>query len=294
MRLVAGLLLVLAALLKFGEVGYVAATSLPASPNAHWLPIQAGLEFGAGLLVLSGVYWRQVRWLTLLLFLAFALYSLILALNGAASCGCFGPIEIHPWWTLVLDVAVVLGLLFSNRQPSIHTVDESPVQWPPATTWPSVTIAIAGLAIMATALVVWQGNRQSASAGNLSQSTAGDVVILNPTDWIGQPLPIAKLIDVDLSHGEWIVLLHRHDCPECQAAIRRYERLASESSDQRVALVEVPPYGEADDTTPSCRIARLSDERTWFVTTPVEIQLVDGMVVSATRDLPALPVFERR
>lgn len=40
--------------------------------------------------------------------------SLYLALAGQASCGCFGQIVVHPWWTFALDGAVVAALLFGR------------------------------------------------------------------------------------------------------------------------------------------------------------------------------------
>jgi hypothetical protein len=79
-----------------------------------FLPIQIGVELGFGLLVLSGLYWNRLRGLLIVLFVGFAGYSLYLATNGATTCGCFGPLRIHPWWALFLDVAVVLGLVVSS------------------------------------------------------------------------------------------------------------------------------------------------------------------------------------
>jgi hypothetical protein len=40
--------------------------------------------------------------------------SLYLAVEGQASCGCFGKVEVSPWWTLALDVGILAILLVSR------------------------------------------------------------------------------------------------------------------------------------------------------------------------------------
>src|SRR3954469_22948476 len=113
MRWTAGLLLVGAAVLKAAQLVNEPSTAF-VHPLGHlFLPVQIGLEFALGLLVLSGVYWRVMRWLILSVYAGFAGYSVYLAINGAASCGCFGALHIHPWWTFLLDAVIALGLWIS-------------------------------------------------------------------------------------------------------------------------------------------------------------------------------------
>ena len=107
-------------------------------------------------------------------------------------------------------------------------------------------------------------------------TTSGNLVILEPEKWIGQKLPIAEFTDADLSNGEWTVVLHRHDCPACQEAIPHFEQLALMG--RRVALIEIPPYGYSPSGGSACFCCRLKDDQEWFVETPVEIQLLDGVV----------------
>jgi hypothetical protein len=123
-----------------------------------------------------------------------------------------------------------------------------------------------------------------------SETSAGDLVVLEPEQWLGMPFPISEYIDANLSEGAWIVLFHRHDCPDCQEATPQYERLAHS---RRVALVEVPPYGHELVGTGRARHARLRNDRNWFIQTPVEVQLNDGVVVSASTKLPAIAALER-
>jgi len=285
MRWIVGVLLIGAAALKAIELLSEPAVALTSPVGPWFLSAEVGVELGIGLLMLSGLYWRQVRWLALLLFTAFAAYSLSLALGDAASCGCFGSLKVHPWWTFMLDVAIVLGLVVAvwngRRDPPLERTWQAPF----LANRKTAIVAIAGLSVLSAAVLVRCAASRTATAGDLF-STAGELVILEPDQWVGQKLPIAAFIDLDLSQGNWIVLLHRHDCPDCQAAVPRYEEFAIE---QQVALVEVPPFGESHaETNGVAQRGRLSDDREWFVQTPVEIQLSDGIVTSASTKLPAL------
>ena len=117
----------------------------------------------------------------------------------------------------------------------------------------------------------------------------GDLYILEPETWIGQLFPLREHIDIDVSQGNWVLLMHRHDCPKCQEAIPRYEQLAMLGPNDQVAIVEVPPHDTLHETLSDyCLVGRLSDDRDWFVETPIEIRLADGLVVSASTDLPFL------
>jgi hypothetical protein len=97
---------------------------------------------------------------------------------------------------------------------------------------------------------------------------------------------------INVGEGRWILLLYHHDCPHCQEALPQYERLAANQSvvgsDQRVALVETPPFESATPHIEGIFHARLTDAHEWFVQTPVEIQVENGIVVSASLDLPAV------
>jgi hypothetical protein len=51
-----------------------------------------------------------------------------------------------------------------------------------------------------------------------------------------------------------------------------------DTSAETIALVEVPPFGDFHPGEAACIYGRLSDDREWFVQTPVEIKLRDGIV----------------
>jgi len=276
MRIVAGLLLVGAAILKAVEL-ISGPTATMVLPFGRFLTVQTGFEFVIGLLVLSGVYWRKLRWLIVLLFSTFAAYSLHLAVNGAASCGCFGPVSVSPWWTSMLDLAVVFGLVVSSIHKS--SIGSDPIGSRTALIAVQRKLLFVALAaiVVVTALLTRSIERRTAAARGLS--TTGDLVILEPDQWVGKKLPIADFLDADLSRGKWLAVLHRHDCPVCQEVLPLYEQRALIG--EQIALIDIPPYGRSPHLESTCLNCRLKDDREWFVQTPVEIELQDGIVVTA-------------
>jgi len=89
-----------------------------------------------------------------------------------------------------------------------------------------------------------------------------------------------------LAEDEWIVVLYHLGCASCQEAIPKYEKLARQSAEHagspRVALIEVPAYGEAKSVRlPSdvpWVLGRLSKQKEWFVETPTVLLLRNGLV----------------
>jgi hypothetical protein len=275
MRWLVGVLLLISSTLKGYQLLVDPSVLTSSTADRIFLFLQVAFEYGLALLVLSGLYWQRLRWIVLVLFICLAAYSLLLAILGAASCGCFGPVKVSPWLTFLLDTAIVLGLLLSVRN-RIQNTARTEVRFS------TKNQLLAGGALflvpviaLSTSVLVSHGRT---SADSIIQ--VGGLTILEPDNWIGQKLPIASFIDIDLTHGRWTVLLHRHDCPQCQQELPKYEQLAYE---KQVALVEVPPFGDiSHNVSGVAAYGRLADEREWFVQTPVEIILEDGIVVAAS------------
>jgi hypothetical protein len=292
MRYLVGILLVGAAGLKV--IGLHMDPSAALRYSNLWLPAHAQIcmEAAVGGLALTGAYWRHVRWVATILFAAFAVYSLVLVSSGAPSCECFGPIRVSPWWTLWIDAAVVAGLVWSNWFARA-TEPSSPFGLGHADATRRermVVVTVVGLSVGGTAAATWNVVPRALDDGS-SLSAIGNLMVLEPKTWVGKALPISKFIDLDLSRGRWYVVLHRSNCPECESAIPQYEKFARRLADGegRVALVEVPPYSSPRvPARGNCVESRLSSDREWFVHTPFEIQVQDGVVVSASADLPAL------
>jgi hypothetical protein len=119
-------------------------------------------------LILSGRHVRLTRILALATFLAFAAYSLYLALRDEPSCGCFGRVPVSPWVTFALDLAIVAALLIS-RTPA---TDRSNVG---ETLCPYLAGAAVCCLVTSVGLAQWFGSLQVALA-----HMTGDSLLLQP------------------------------------------------------------------------------------------------------------------
>lgn len=181
MRIIVGLLLILAGCFKT----LVLYTDPIVLQQPDWvrviIPFEIAVEIGIGILVLVGIYWHQVLWVALVLFTGFAGYSLWLALQGAETCGCFGPIKVSPWWTFGLDLVVVAGLFAEWWWERRH--EELKEQDIPAAGRGGVLGKLTAIGYACVALftvLLWQ-TRPVVHADGVLQ-TANGLTILEPTD----------------------------------------------------------------------------------------------------------------
>jgi len=251
--------------------------------SQRWVMI-AGFqwELVLGLVLLSGAI-RRLAWLAAVgTFLLLTAVTLSKALGGEVSCGCWGRIEVNPWWTLVLDVGL-LGALLACR-PALR----GPIRVRPAA-WRIAGVAVVTLAIGLPAGIVaglYEPARLLADGSILGDD---GVVVLEPETWPGRRLPLLPFIDIgeSLVEGRWTVVLYHHDCPHCQEAMPKYiadaRKLTDSGSSTRMALIEMPPYAKAGESPiPSdtaCTQGRLNEAHDWFAETPTVISLAGGTVV---------------
>jgi hypothetical protein len=279
-----GLVLLTAASLK----GYEFAT-VPAAGEGLWASrwLRIGiveLEIVLGLCLFFGVAPRFVRGCALACFLLFAGASLYKVVLGETSCGCFGKVRVHPGYTLAFDVVAVAALVGALRaRGGVRAGHRGPWRYAAFALVLSLVCAVSAVALARS------GGAEMTPEGEVVGD--GPFVYLNPLAWVGQPFPLVRHIDIGdrLAEGEWVVILYRHDCPKCRWVVPEYERLARVLADQpgspKVALVEVPPYGDPGDplvSSPSSLVVgRLNDEREWFVEVPAKVRLKDGKVMTA-------------
>ncbi len=81
--------------------------------DSRWL-LMATVEFELffGIWLLSGNLPKLTWAAAVTCFGLFTCVSLYKALSGYASCGCFGSVQVNPWYTTTLDLAIVLSLLY--------------------------------------------------------------------------------------------------------------------------------------------------------------------------------------
>ena len=270
-----------------GLKGYQLSTEPIAASGwlSNRLLLATGVEFEIllGAWLLSGVRRRLSWWTAGAAFGLFSVVTLYKGVSGELSCGCFGRVEISPWYTLILDIGLLAALIVFRPRSGLLT--QKPrflkLRFSVAATVAAAACLTAGLSMAAY---------QSATLSDDGVIIGADrFVVLEPDQWIGKTLPLLGHIDVgdQLGRGQWTLVLYHHDCPHCQEALPKIKKLAetfSSAGKGRFALVEMPPYTPEDSqaavSAPNCTTAKLSDKRDWFAVTPTLISMEDGKVTT--------------
>ncbi|MBC8481316.1 MAG: hypothetical protein H8D47_01455 [Planctomycetes bacterium] len=274
---VAGMILIVAAVLKIHQLLAEPIISKTFWESWFFFVMQIPLEIGLGIWLLCGLF-RKAGWL-----LAVSGYTVFIAatahkvLIGAASCGCFGTVEVNPWITLfAIDVPVVIGLLVF-RPVGCKLL---PPPWPSAKHFFGVAIptfillpAIVGLLVfnrppdktdkyevlrpeqwitepqpVKSPSVIEPNIAENSQQGVITPNDTAAIEVITPQpsspikpEVVEQPLwPMLEYIDIadQLTDGIQIVLLYHYDCPNCQEAIPVYDQLARDmGTDQGLRFV---------------------------------------------------------
>lgn len=152
----AGLLLIVAAILKFHELLTVCIPSWRTNPLGFWesyefFLIQIPLEFALGVWMVSGLF-RKAAWIAgTLAFFGFIFVTIFKIVTGAESCGCFGQIQVDPQITLfVMDIPIFL-LLAIFRPKGTKLL---PPPWPSTLYLLAVAIPTIGLMVLSAPAMV--------------------------------------------------------------------------------------------------------------------------------------------
>lgn len=202
-----------------------------------------------------------------MLFTSFAIVSLFKGLSGEASCGCFGAMQVNPWLTATLDIAIVVLLLCC---------------------WKSVGMTTKTFQIRRVALVValWtivaapsfyvfysaEIDDLSALGTEFVGSDGRKTILLEPEKWSKSDFPILQYIEPAevrelLKAGDCTIVFYRYGCSRCEETMFDLESKGA----SKVVCVEVPPYGVADEVPVGFVRAKLTDRLAWIVETPVVI-----------------------
>lgn len=201
-------------------VGFKVAALLHPNP-AEFVQSQPWIRFGAWLS--AGAQWLTALWLltgiasgaarqfTLVLLCVFLGITGYRVYTGAADCGCFGSIAIHPRYTFLLDAILLTGMLWT-RSPAKLTKRI-----------PRAAYALAiSLSIPATTLLATLPPNDSSSP---------QTVFFDVDSWVGKRCPLLDHIDGDpgpLLHGQVTLALVDRNCQHCRAyLIRLTEKTAS-------------------------------------------------------------------
>ncbi len=297
-RVALGLLLLAAAGMKVHEL-LTYPTFGSGWLDARWAQIAVvEFELFLGLWLLSGLFPRLLWSAAVACFSGFGLVALYRGITGEASCGCFGHVEVNPWWTLGLDTLAVAALL-RYRPPAIGaSYGEAGSPWrflirafrPAHHREIYGAAALVGLALLVGAPLGWRlAMHEAARLDDLGLASAdGSFVVLEPERWADRPFALIHYADLDrvVLEGEWMVLVVRPGCPFCERLLARWPDLAGrfrgEDLGRRVALltIEEPPPIEYRETIAAEASGVLDTSRDWLVETPLIIGLVEGAVVA--------------
>ena len=303
LRILLGVVLLLAAGMKVHELS---TTPYIAAFPPRWMMIvftELEILFALWLLFVPKNF-EKITWLaTVGLFSFFALVTLYKALSGEASCGCFGRVEINPWYTLVFD-SMVTCLLLRFRPKSKHFVSRE--------IWLTTYLLRSknGIASLLGVSVLWlmfcipstwsmasfikiNTDNDLSSLGQVFEGPRGKpIVMLEPQKWVGKEFSLFNYIDIGqhFKKASGLSFFFHHDCPDCQKVISSYANLGAKYFNEdelvHVALVEIPPFTTNLNVNCtkgfSCTRSRLNNSWEWFVETPLEIQISQGIITSVT------------
>jgi hypothetical protein len=183
--------------------------------------------------------------------------------------------EVNPWFTLGLDIAVTVALLTfpigRNVTRKIH--------------WDLKSFFVRGtLSATLVAIAIYGQSRFVRTEGS---DEFGKLAVLDPASWPGKPFTLINEVKIegDLSQGSWEVLLFRHNCQVCHDVIRQIERTPQEVNLAKTALVAINGL-ESDElidrlSDRGCKVGHLSQNREWFAMTPLRISVRDGICLDA-------------
>lgn len=228
---------------------------------------------------------RRILWLvTLVGFGTFCCIALYKGISGDSSCGCFGRINVNPWYMFIFDLVSFVSLILCRSQTHEYK----------STRFLGLSAKMSCLLILFLGLpmgVLTVHYRIVKMAEDGIVRGYGNIVILEPEQWVGKSLPLLKYIDIrnQLTVGKSAIVLYRNDCPDCQDLLSNSERLVSELMARyrvaQVAFIEIPTFPSRSPATlprsGNVLRGRLDDRNVWFVETPVTLLLEDAKVQKA-------------
>jgi uncharacterized membrane protein YoaK (UPF0700 family) len=270
-----GMVLLSAGMLKMYSIYIPLSTDKAPYLTAVFVNIELGAELLLGTILLAGIWPKAAIRIALAFFVTAGCVAMSEAFRRLPSCGCFGRVPVPPAATASFDLFAVGVLAFSSAPPSSHT------------RWRMIVAGGILMAIIGTGTVlVGLRPRVIELTGNGDQQgigLPGSLVVFEPMDWLGKPLPIASHINIgsQIAHGRWLILLVHHDCEDCRAAIARFQAMGT--SAPPLAVIEMPPYADAGEKLVDAPtiLGRLDTSHDWFATTPVALRLEDGTVRQA-------------
>ncbi len=284
-RLLVGVLLLLAAILKAHQL-----LTVPVSGDGFFdsyplriVIVELELILGGWLVCgISQIISRRVVFCFVLLFASSTSYKVI---TGASSCGCFGVLNVNPWFTLILDALLIAGLALwkpstqGANVPVFMTRNLSLLQH-----MSILVIAMTGVIFAIVALLSAPTRELPIISGSNGDS---QLVLLEPETWVGKRLPISKYINKpDLTADLWLVVFYHDGCKSCQAVVPEFQQIAREwkqtAFKRQIVFIRVPDGEDTIDQLVNENFdyahGQLNNSYDWFMPTPTVLVVDNGLV----------------
>ena len=222
---------------------------------------------------LTATWAARVTLALLTLFLIIASYHWY---TGAADCGCFGAVAVHPRWTVLLDGAMLVGIgLTTAKSRRAFASDSYPVSNLKS---PRIFLALVfSLSVPASLVFVFASR---------SDSEGRQVVLLDTENWIGERCPLLDYLKdasaAQIQKGHFRLLLIDRRCARCESYLAQLKSLSAISPAWHPNFFILDISGEFSFRSPSESTQELALRRAarYFARVPLEVYLVNGIVAS--------------
>ena len=221
-----------------------------------------------------------------------------MALGNLTNCGCLGANSPPPWVMLLIDGALLFGVVVFNPSPLIPV---RPARWPLI---PAAVVTVGGFFL--SFLTVLPAGRAVVvpppppGPGPVNVGTTARAVtppgfwfLSDATEWVGKPWTEVELFSFmdpkpsGLDSGKRYVVFYNRTCDHCEDMFR--EDLVDPQLAAMVTAIEVPDSKERLRSPNAwvmpmndCELLALPVGCDWIMTTPVALRIVDGIVECAT------------
>jgi hypothetical protein len=214
-------------------------------------------------------------------FSIFTLVSFYKAVSGEGSCGCFGAVEVNPWFTSVFDLSIVCVLFFVRPKPIFNFAEsiENILRRKRFITilllWTMITVPVLWFSMSTETIILVESHELIDDSKNIT---------LIPSRWINQKFPLLPFLNEtavrQIETGNKNVVLFRFDCEECQKMVENIQ------NKKDFLFVAVPAEKNNAALFVLSEYVSLPDNREWWVETPVVLTLKNTVVQKVARYVP--------
>ena len=258
------------------------------------LAILIGLEFFAVAVMLC--ISRLARPMAIFILSVFCLILIgEMALGNLTSCGCLGGNSPPPWMMLLIDGALLFGVVIFD--PS-RLIPSRPPRWPIV---PALVVTIGGFALSFLSVLPAGRVVPPPVPGPVNGTTSGTGVAplksywfsSDVSVWVGKPWTEVDLFSFmdpkpsGMDSGKRYIVFYNRTCDHCEEMFR--EDLTDPQLAAMVTAIEVPD-SKQNLRSPNAWVMPMNNAELlalpvgcdWIMTTPLALRIVDGVVQCAT------------